>query len=93
MLNTPGGHDRFFRAGGHPATDGDFANAAAGPAPFDDVRLTAIRESMTKRAGAQRIATGFARAGGAPAAGEALEALLADPRGVRQVDVGQAAAG
>ncbi len=27
VLNTPGGHDRFFRAGGHPATDGDFANA------------------------------------------------------------------
>jgi len=27
VLNTPGGHDRFFRAGGHPATDRDFANA------------------------------------------------------------------
>ncbi len=29
VLKTPGGHDRFFRAGGHPATDGDFANAPA----------------------------------------------------------------
>ncbi|MDQ3720939.1 MAG: cupin domain-containing protein [Actinomycetota bacterium] len=27
VLNTPGGHDPFFRAGGHPATDRDFANA------------------------------------------------------------------
>lgn len=27
VLNTPGGHDRFFRAGGHPATDDDLANA------------------------------------------------------------------
>ena len=27
VLNTPGGHDRFFRDGGEPATDRDFASA------------------------------------------------------------------
>ena len=27
VLNTPGAHDRFFRAGGFPATDRDFASA------------------------------------------------------------------
>jgi quercetin dioxygenase-like cupin family protein len=27
VLNTPGGHDRFFRAGGEPASSRDFADA------------------------------------------------------------------
>ena len=38
VLNTPGSHDRFFRAGGHPATDRDFANACllyTSPSPRD----------------------------------------------------------
>jgi len=35
VLNTPGGHDRFFRAGGHPATDRDFASA-----PIPDLNRT-----------------------------------------------------
>ena len=29
VINTPGTHDRFFREGGFPATDRDFANAPA----------------------------------------------------------------
>ena len=37
---------------------------------------TAIHEAMTMRAGAERVAAGFARAGGAPAAADALESLL-----------------
>jgi MGT family glycosyltransferase len=36
----------------------------------------AVREAMTMRAGAQRIANGFARAGGSPAAANAVESLL-----------------
>lgn len=38
---------------------------------------SAIREAMAMRAGAQRVADGFARAGGAPAAADALDSLLA----------------
>ena len=48
---------------------------------------TAILQAMTMRAGAQRIADGFARAGGAPAAAEALESLLVTS-GVRQAPWG-----
>jgi MGT family glycosyltransferase len=36
----------------------------------------AVREAMTLRDGAARIAAGFARAGGAPAAADAVEALV-----------------
>ncbi len=36
----------------------------------------AVREAMTMGAGARRIAAGFRRAGGAPAAADALESLL-----------------
>jgi UDP:flavonoid glycosyltransferase YjiC (YdhE family) len=36
----------------------------------------AIDEAITMRAGAQRVAAGFARAGGPPAAADALESLL-----------------
>jgi MGT family glycosyltransferase len=36
----------------------------------------AIHEAMTMRAGAERVAAGFGRAGGAPAAADALESLL-----------------
>ena len=37
----------------------------------------AVREAMGRRAGAQRVAEGFARAGGARAAADAVEELLA----------------
>jgi quercetin dioxygenase-like cupin family protein len=40
VLNTPGTHDRFFRAGGTPATDRDFA---AAPAP-DHARTVAAAQ-------------------------------------------------
>jgi UDP:flavonoid glycosyltransferase YjiC (YdhE family) len=58
------------------------ARAGAGtrvlPAELDPASLrAAVREAMAMRAGAQRVAAGFARAGGPPAAAEALEALLA----------------
>jgi MGT family glycosyltransferase len=49
----------------------------------------AIREAMTMRAGAERVAAGFARAGGAPAAADALEALLVPQS--REAEVGHAA--
>ena len=38
---------------------------------------SAIRQAMTMRPGAERVAAGFARAGGATAAADALETLLA----------------
>jgi quercetin dioxygenase-like cupin family protein len=41
VLNTPGTHDRFFRAGGDPATDRDFA---AAPAPDHERTVAAARE-------------------------------------------------
>ena len=56
---------------------------ALGPASL----RTAILQTMTMRAGAQRIADGFARAGGAPAAAEALESLLVTT-GARQAPWG-----
>jgi len=40
------------------------------------VLRSAIYEAITMRAGAQRVAAGFARAGGPPAAADALESLL-----------------
>jgi UDP:flavonoid glycosyltransferase YjiC (YdhE family) len=47
----------------------------------------AIREAIEMRAGAERVAAGFARAGGAPAAAGALESLLAiGSPGTRPVD-------
>jgi MGT family glycosyltransferase len=56
--------------------------AGAGTAVMPDQRTpaalrSAIREAMTMRAGAQRVAAGFARAGGASAAADALETLVA----------------
>lgn len=41
VLNTPGTHDRFFRAAGFPASDGDFDNA---PPPARDRTLAAAKE-------------------------------------------------
>src|SRR5918992_1294234 len=41
VLNTPGTHDRFFRAAGLPATDRDFDNA---PPPDRDRTLAAAKE-------------------------------------------------
>jgi MGT family glycosyltransferase len=39
----------------------------------------AVRQAMAMRTGAQRIANGFAGAGGSPAAADALESLLSNP--------------
>ena len=41
VLNTPGTHDRFFRAGGEPATDRDFA---AAPEPDLERTMAAAQE-------------------------------------------------
>jgi len=41
VLNTPGTHDRFFRAGGEPALDRDLA---AAPVPDHDRTMAAARE-------------------------------------------------
>jgi quercetin dioxygenase-like cupin family protein len=41
VLNTPGGHDRFFRAGGEPALSRDFGSA---PEPDHDRTLAAAAE-------------------------------------------------
>ena len=41
VLNTPGTHDRFFRAGGEPALDRDLS---AAPAPDHDRTMAAARE-------------------------------------------------
>ena len=40
VLNTPGGHDRFFRAGGEPAASRDFASA---PPPHHERTMGAAR--------------------------------------------------
>jgi quercetin dioxygenase-like cupin family protein len=40
VLNTPGGHDRFFRAGGQPAMNRDLASA---PAPDYERTMTAAK--------------------------------------------------
>jgi quercetin dioxygenase-like cupin family protein len=40
VLNTPGGHDRFFRAGGEPATSRDLASA---PPPDPERTMAAAR--------------------------------------------------
>lgn len=52
---------------------------------------TAIRQAMTMRAGAQRVAAGFSRAGGAAAAAGALESLLASAPEGSQAAVGEIA--
>ena len=41
VLNTPGGHDRFFRDGGEPAADRDFA---AAPAPNLERTMASAKE-------------------------------------------------
>jgi quercetin dioxygenase-like cupin family protein len=41
VLNTPGGHDRFFRAGGEPAASRDFASAP----PPDHARTARAAEA------------------------------------------------
>jgi quercetin dioxygenase-like cupin family protein len=40
VLNTPGGHDRFFRAGGEPAASRDFASA---PPPDHERTMSAAK--------------------------------------------------
>jgi len=44
VLNAPGGHDRFFRAGGQPATDRDFASAP--PPDLERTRAAAERSGV-----------------------------------------------
>ena len=62
------------------------------PDDLDPASLrTAIRTTMSMRAGAERIAAGFARAGGAPGAADALESMYATARTGREVEVGRAA--
>jgi UDP:flavonoid glycosyltransferase YjiC (YdhE family) len=73
------------------------ARAGAGtrvlPGELDPASLrAAIGEAMAMRAGAERIAAGFARAGGAPAAAGALESLLEDRAEAPPDGAGQAAA-
>ncbi len=51
----------------------------------------AIHEAMSMLTGAQRIAAAFARAGGAPAAAEALESLLPSAPRTGRVEADQAA--
>jgi quercetin dioxygenase-like cupin family protein len=41
VLNTPGGHDRFFRAGGEPASNRDYASAP----PPDHARTLAAAQA------------------------------------------------
>lgn len=61
------------------------------PDELDPASLrTAIRDAMSMRAGAERIAAGFARAGGAPAAADALESMLVTAQEGRRVEVGPA---
>jgi UDP:flavonoid glycosyltransferase YjiC (YdhE family) len=44
---------------------------------------SAIHDAMTLRAGAEQVAAGFVRAGGAPAAAGAVESLLTTPDGAQ----------
>jgi MGT family glycosyltransferase len=83
----PAGRDQF-EVGGRVAAVG--AGTIVLPEVLNPAALrAAIREAMTMRAGAQRVASGFARAGGAPAAARALE-LLTTAREGGQLEVGPA---
>ena len=62
------------------------------PDELDPASLrTAIRDAMSMRTGAERIAAGFARAGGAPAAADALQSMHATAQEASEVEVGYAA--
>ncbi len=74
----PFGRDQFEVAGRVVAVG---AGTQVSPGELDPPTLrAAIRDAMLLRAGAQRIAEGFARAGGAPAAADELEGLLNERR-------------
>ena len=69
----PFGRDQFEVAGRVVASG---AGTAVFPDALDAATLrTAIHDAMTMRAGAERVAAGFARAGGSSAAADALELL------------------
>ena len=69
----PFGRDQFEVAGRVAASG---AGTVVMPNQLNPATLrSAIREAMTMRAGAERVAAGFARAGGAVAAATALESL------------------
>ena len=73
----PFGRDQFEVAARVVASG---AGTAVFPDALDAPTLwTAIHEAMTMRAGAERVATGFARAGGSAAAADALELLAGIP--------------
>lgn len=56
VLNTPGGQDRFFRAGGEPATSRDFATA---PAPDLERTMAAARSHGVRFIGPPPFAAAF----------------------------------
>jgi quercetin dioxygenase-like cupin family protein len=58
VLNTPGGHDRFFRAGGEPAASRDFASA---PPPDHERTTAAARAHGVTLLGPPPFATGSVR--------------------------------
>ncbi len=58
VLNTPGGHDRFFRAGGEPATTRDLAQA---PPPDHARTMAAARAHDVEFLGPPPFAAGSVR--------------------------------
>jgi quercetin dioxygenase-like cupin family protein len=58
VLNTPGGHDRFFCAGGEPAASRDFASA---PPPDHDRTMVAARAHGVSFLGPPPFATNSVR--------------------------------
>jgi UDP:flavonoid glycosyltransferase YjiC (YdhE family) len=70
----PFGRDQFEVAGRVVTVD---AGTRVLPDRLTETELrTAINGAMTMRAGAQRVAAGFARAGGPSAGADAIESLL-----------------
>jgi quercetin dioxygenase-like cupin family protein len=58
VLNTPGGHDRFFRAGGEPASSRDFASA---PPPDHERTMAAAQAHGVSLLGPPPFAAGAVR--------------------------------
>ena len=58
VLNAPGGHDRFFRAGGEPASNRDFASA---PPPDHERTMAAARAHGVAFLGPPPFAAGSVR--------------------------------
>ena len=73
----PFGRDQFEVAGRVVASG---AGTAVFPDALDAATLrNAIHDAMKMRPGAERVAAGFARAGGSAAAADALEVLAGTP--------------